>query len=122
MSKVKVEWEARDGIAPDDFRNGKVFDLIGFQEISCHILFDIKMDFTRKARFVAGGHMTEAPTSIAYSSVVSRDSVRIGFLIAALNDLDIMACDLETAYLNAPSERRYSLKVALNAVTIKARC
>ena len=84
----------------------KVFDLIGFQEIGCHVVFDIKMDFTRKARFVAGGHTTEAPTSITYSSVVSRDSVRIGFLIAALNDLDIMACDLENAYLNAPCREK----------------
>ena len=49
------------------------------------------MDLTRKARFVAGGHMTEAPTSLTYSSVVSIDSVKIAFLIAALNDLDITA-------------------------------
>jgi hypothetical protein len=37
-----------------------------------------------------------------YSSVVSRDSVRIGFMLAALNGLDVMACDLENAYLNTP--------------------
>jgi hypothetical protein len=49
--------------------------------------FEVKMDFTRKARFVAGGHMTDPPTEITYSSVVSRDSIRIGFLIAALNEL-----------------------------------
>jgi hypothetical protein len=46
--------------------------------------------------------MTETPTSITYSSVVSRDSMRIAFLIAALNDLDIMACEDSNAYLNAP--------------------
>jgi hypothetical protein len=28
--------------------------MIGFQEIGCHIVFDIKMDFTRKARFMLG--------------------------------------------------------------------
>jgi hypothetical protein len=60
------------------------------------------MDFTRKARFVAGRHTTEAPSSITYSSVVSRDSICLAFLIAALNDIDIMSCDLENAYLNAP--------------------
>ena len=75
--------------------------MIGFQEIGCHIVFDVKMDFTRKARFVAGGHTTDAPAAMTYSSVVSRESVRLGFLIAALNGLDIMACDLENAYLNA---------------------
>eukprot|EP00984_Skeletonema_dohrnii_P007052 scaffold2520_cov134-Skeletonema_dohrnii-CCMP3373.AAC.1 len=47
---------------------------------------DIKMDFDRKARFVAGGHMTDTPPRMAYSSV-SRDNVRLVFLIAASNRL-----------------------------------
>jgi hypothetical protein len=38
---------------------------------------------------------------MTYSSVVSRDSVQIGFMLAALNGLDVMACNLENAYLNA---------------------
>ncbi len=44
---------------------------IGYKWICCHMIFDVKMDFTRKARFVAGGHMTDPPQSITYSSVVS---------------------------------------------------
>jgi hypothetical protein len=76
--------------------------MIGFQEIGCHIVFDIKMDFTRKARFCAGGHTTNTPVAMMYSSVVSRDSVRIGFMLAVLNGLDVMACDLENANVNAP--------------------
>jgi hypothetical protein len=59
----------RDGTARRDF--------VGYQEIDFHMIFDIKMDLTRKARFVAGGHMTETPASITYSSVISRDSMRI---------------------------------------------
>ena len=43
--------------------------------------------------------MTTAPTSITYSSVVSRDSVRIALTIAALNGLDILAFDIHNAYL-----------------------
>jgi hypothetical protein len=75
---------------------------VGYQQINCHMIFDIKMDFTRKARFVvAGGHTTEAPASMTYSSVVSRESVRIAFTIAALNDLDILMADIGNAYLNA---------------------
>jgi hypothetical protein len=35
-------------------------------------------------------------------AVVSRDSVQIGFMLAALNRLDVMACDLENVYFNAP--------------------
>ena len=76
----------------------------GYQEIKCHIIFDIKMgeNFRRKARFVAGGHTTEVPESlITYASVVSRDSVRIALTIAALNDLKVMACDIQNAYLTA---------------------
>ena len=59
------------------------------------------MDFTRKARFVAGRHTTETPASTTYSSVVSRDSVRIVFMFAALNGLDILAVDVGNTYLNA---------------------
>jgi hypothetical protein len=51
MSKVKIAWNAKDGEIPEDVRSGKVKDMIGFQEIGCHIVLDIKMDFTRKARF-----------------------------------------------------------------------
>ena len=50
-----------------------------FQEIRCHdLIFDMKMeDFRRKAQFVAGSHMTEAPKTLAYASVVLRESVKI---------------------------------------------
>jgi hypothetical protein len=75
---------------------------VGSQWISFHMIFDVKCDFTRKARFVAGGHWTDTPTQLTYSSVVTRDSVGIAFLIAALNNLDIMAADVGNAYLQAP--------------------
>jgi Reverse transcriptase (RNA-dependent DNA polymerase) len=38
--------------------------------------------------------------------VVSRDSVRLAFLIAALNDLNIMAYDVGNAYLKAPCHKK----------------
>ena len=50
--------------------------------------------------------MTEAPSATAYSGIVSRESVKIAFLIAALNDLDIMSCDIGNAYLNAPCREK----------------
>lgn len=80
---------------------------IGYKEIPLHIVFDIKMDFTRKARLVAGGHVTDPPSALTYSSVVSRDSVRLIFLAAALNDLDIKSADVRNAYLNAPTQEKY---------------
>ena len=76
-------------------------DPVGHKFIKCHMVFDVKMDWTRKARFCAGGHMTDPPASITYASVVSRDSVRIALTLAALNDLNVMTADLQNAYLNA---------------------
>jgi hypothetical protein len=75
MAKVKVTWKTHDGHTPQQLREGKVAKFVGFQEIGCHIVFDIKMNFTRKVCFIAGGHTTEAPSSLTYSSVVLRDSV-----------------------------------------------
>ena len=80
----------------------------GYQQITCHMIFDIKMgeNFRRKARFVADGHKTKTPAAMTYSSVVSRDSVRIALTIAALNDLDVLACDIQNAYLCADCRER----------------
>ena len=64
MNKAKVAYVAIDGATPEHVRVNQVEQLCGFQEIKCHIIFDIKMDFIRKARFVAGGHMTKAPNSL----------------------------------------------------------
>ena len=73
-----------------------------YQEITCHVIFDVNMDFTRKSIFMVDGSKTEAPVALTYSIVVSRDSVLLSLLIAELNDLDVMACDIGNAYLNAP--------------------
>ncbi len=61
------------------------------------MIFDIKMDFTHKARFVAGGYVTDPPTSITYSSVVAHDSVCLAFLIATLNDLEMLSANIGDA-------------------------
>ena len=45
---------------------------IGNTEITCHLIFDVKIDLTRKARYVAGGHLTDPPSSMTYASVVGR--------------------------------------------------
>ena len=75
----------------------------GYQQIKGHMIFDVKMgeNFRCKARFVAGGHPTETLTSLSYSSVVSRDLVRNILLAMALNGLQVMACDIQNAYLTA---------------------
>ena len=102
-----------------EMRNVKiVFDIldndsnipIGYKFLTVHMIFDVKMDFTRKARLVGGGHLTDEPSSLTYSSVVSRDSVRIAFTIAALNDLDVLTADVGNAYLCAKPREKYYIK------------
>ena len=74
-----------------------------YQQIKLHMIFDIKLgkNFRRKARIVGGGHTTTALTEITLSLVVSIDSVRIALTIAELNELDIMACDIQNTHLTA---------------------
>ena len=52
------------------------------------------------------GSKVEWPKFVTYSSIVSRESVGIAFLVAALNGLQVLACDISGAYLNAPSREK----------------
>ena len=82
----------------------------GFKKIPLTMIYDIKMDFTKKARLVAGGHPTDPPTSMTYSSGVTRESVCIAFTMASLNDLNVIMSDVGNAYLNAKtSEKVYGI-------------
>ena len=92
MTNVRVAFKLLEG-------NNRI--PIGFKEITCHLIFNVKFDLKRKTRYVGGGYLTTVSLSMSYSSVVSRDSVRIMFLIAALHYLDINMCDIGNAYLNA---------------------
>ena len=85
---------------------------IGSKEISIHWIFDVRFCLTRKARLVAGGHKNKnVPKYMTYSSVVSRESVRLCFLIASLNDLDNLAADIGNTYLNAVCTEKVHTKV-----------
>ena len=67
-------------------------------------------DFRQKAQLVAGGHMTETPKCMTYSSVVGRETVRIALAIAALNNLQAKAGDVINAYVTAPcSEKMWTV-------------
>jgi hypothetical protein len=79
----------------------------GYHRINCHMIFDVKMeDFRRKAQLVAGGHMTEAPPTITYASVVSRETVCLALTIAALNNLEVKVGDVLNAYITAPINKK----------------
>jgi hypothetical protein len=80
---------------------------IGYQKIPCHMIFDIIMeDFRRKARIVAGGHMTKAPATITYASVVSCETVRIALLMTALNELNVKVKYVLNTYITAPITKK----------------
>ena len=51
--------------------------------------------------------MTKTPPPVmTYASVVSRETVRIALTIAALNDLQVKASDVQNAYLASPCEEK----------------
>ena len=60
--------------------------------------------FTHKSILVAGGHKAAPPLSITYSVVVTREIVRLVFLIAGL--INIFACDISNSYLNVPCQEK----------------
>jgi hypothetical protein len=98
ISYYRVAFEFLDDDAPIP---------VGYRKMCGHMIFDIKLDLTRKARWVADGPQSEMPRESTYSSVVFRDSVRIFFTLAAsLNDVDVLACDVQNAYLNAPTNEK----------------
>jgi len=78
----------------------------GWSKVTGHIVWDVKMDFTRKARWVLDGHKTPDPIYSNFAGVVSRESIRICFTYAALNELQVCAADIKNAYLQAPSSRK----------------
>ena len=79
----------------------------GYSKSSGHLIFDVKMDFTRKARWVKDGHLTPDPEGSTYAGVVSRESIRIALTYAALNGIDVMAADIQNAFLQAPSTEKH---------------
>ena len=80
---------------------------IGWSKASRHMIWNVKMDFTRKARWVKDRHRTADPIGSNYAGVVSRDSVRIAFTYAALNGLDICAANIQNAYIQAPTSEKH---------------
>ena len=88
-------------IAIEEFEGEKEDIPSVYQFVNCHMIFYIKMGegFRRKDRMIDWGHMTEAPASLTYSSVVSRDSVRIALTITDLNGFKVLACDIQNAFL-----------------------
>ena len=73
----------------------------GCRKARGHLVFDVNMDFTRKARWVKDGHRTPDPTTSAYAGVVSCESVRVALTYEELMGLKVMAANIQNAYLQA---------------------
>jgi hypothetical protein len=50
--------------------------------------------------------MTKAPATITYASVVSRETICIALLMAALNDLNVNVRDALSDYITAPITKK----------------
>ena len=102
INNVRVEFKILDDDKPVP---------IGYMLISCHMIFDTKMeDFCRKDHLVAGTHTTETPTTMTYASVVYSESVGLALMLTALNVLEVKCGDVENSYITAPiNEKVWSI-------------
>ena len=104
----------RDALKKEMYNVGVAFEILdegahaphGWKQVTGHLVWDVKMDFTRKARWVLNGHKTPDPIGSTYAGVVSRESVRIALTYAALNELDVFVVDIRNAYLQAPLSQK----------------
>ena len=79
MNTVKIAFNVKDEGAAKP---------VGHTSAGCHLVLDVKQgSLQRKAWFVLDGSGVEPGNVPTYASVVSRESVRIAFTIAALDDL-----------------------------------
>ena len=91
-----------DVLAKEMFNVGIAFEVLeekqsappGWSKLTGHLVWDVKMDFTRKVRWVLDGHKTPDPIGSTYAGIVSRESIRIAFTYAALNGLDQQAFEM----------------------------
>lgn len=90
MKNVKTIFREWDGRSIQDIEIIPQI-LPGNTFINYRINFERKKDgnFTCKARFVARRDMRDAPTSITYTIVDPRESIRILFFLASLYDLNV---------------------------------
>ena len=72
---------------------------IGCKASSGHLVYDGKMDFTCKARWVKDGHKTSYPDQCTHAGVVYRYTFRIALTYAALNGIDVMEAEINNEYL-----------------------
>jgi hypothetical protein len=73
----------------------------GHKKIRAHLVFDVKHDRRHKARYIAGGHLTDVPNESIYSGVVSLRGLQMVAFLSELNGLNLWATNIGNAYLEA---------------------
>lgn len=104
----------KDAIQKKMKNNGVAFDVldhdknvpVGWKKAPGHTIFDVKIDFTRKACWVLDVHKTANPEGSTYTGVVSRESVRITLIYSALSGIDVFCADIKNVYLQAPASQK----------------
>ena len=110
-----VGWGASIKKELDEIHSHETFRIIpdgvptprGHTRIHHHIVHDVKFDGRIKSRLVAGGHRSpRVDPEDCHASVVSMEAVRMGFLMAKLNNLQVCAGDIGNAHLNAKTNEK----------------
>ena len=90
-----------------------------YTNITCHLVFGIKLNMTRKYRYVVGGYLGDVPTHMTYSMVVSRNTVHVGFFVSALNGLDFLLEIFRIPYWKHQGKIKYSFMIETNVKPIR---
>ncbi len=92
----------------------------GWHKASGHLVFGVKMDFTRRAHWVKDGHKTLDTATSSFASVVSRDSICIALMHAAL---PVFLCwePIFEMYISRHQARRNTLSFVALSLGLKMK-
>ena len=88
----------------------------GYRKSIGHMIYSVKMDFTRKAKLVKDGHRTTYPETSIYAGVVSKESIRILLTHAALHGVPVTEADVRKHTYKIQPRISITLSVVLNLV------
>ena len=72
---------------------------VGYKKAIGHLIFDINMDFNKKAWWVKNIHFIPDLEDSMYAEVVYRESVRISIAYADLHPTQVLGVNVRNAYL-----------------------
>ena len=88
------------GLEVLDFRGKDLVSGSEYQKTTLTLIFDVRQDLRRKARYVAGGHLVDALDNNIYSLTVKGISVKLLHVIAHKAKLKQLCGDVACAFPN----------------------